>query len=78
MRRGTKSEGESTKGCSQSHHPNLTLVPPHSTARNPKVAQVQAAYDKAYGSGVEIVGVDDIATGDYTVALAGTPTTNNP
>ena len=48
--------------------------PLHSTARNSKVAQVQAAYDKAYGSGVEIFDVDDLATGDYTTALVGTST----
>ena len=48
--------------------------PLHSTARNSKVAQVQAAYNKAYGSGVEVFGVDDLATGDYTAALVGTST----
>jgi len=41
------------------------------TARNSQIVQVQAAYDKAYGSEVEVFRVDDLATGDYTAALAG-------
>jgi len=44
-----------------------------STARNSKLSQVQTAYKKVYGSGIEIFGVDDLTTGDYTDALIGIP-----